>query len=91
MSNALLEYMAAGRAIVATDVGANARVVRDGQEGLIVPPGNDGALDGAIRTDAHRSRSRPAMRAAARETSREPNRLAGKLWCVALKSSSCTL
>jgi glycosyltransferase involved in cell wall biosynthesis len=48
MSNALLEYMAAGRAIVATDVGANARVIRDGIDGLIVPPGNDAALQGAI-------------------------------------------
>jgi glycosyltransferase involved in cell wall biosynthesis len=49
MSNALLEYMAAGRAIVATDVGSNAYVVRDGREGLIVPTGNDRALGGAIR------------------------------------------
>lgn len=35
MSNALLEAMAAGRAIVATDVGANARLVRDRVDGLI--------------------------------------------------------
>jgi glycosyltransferase involved in cell wall biosynthesis len=49
MSNALLEYMAAGRAIVATDVGANARLVRPGREGLIVPPGNDMALSNAMR------------------------------------------
>jgi glycosyltransferase involved in cell wall biosynthesis len=49
MSNALLEYMAAGRAIVATDVGANARLVRDGREGLIVPAGDDVALAAAIR------------------------------------------
>jgi len=48
MSNALLEYMAAGRAIVATDVGANATVIRQGIEGLIVPPGNEVALRGAI-------------------------------------------
>jgi glycosyltransferase involved in cell wall biosynthesis len=44
MSNAILEYMAAGRAIVATDVGANARLVRDGREGLIVPPRDEKAL-----------------------------------------------
>lgn len=49
MSNALLEYMAAGRAIVATDVGANARLMRSSHEGLIVPPGDDRALVGAIR------------------------------------------
>jgi glycosyltransferase involved in cell wall biosynthesis len=48
MSNALLEYMATGRAIVATDVGSNARMVRPGREGLIVPQGDDAALTGAI-------------------------------------------
>jgi len=48
MSNALLEYMAAGRAIVATDVGSNSRLVRHEREGLIVPPGNDEALAKAI-------------------------------------------
>jgi glycosyltransferase involved in cell wall biosynthesis len=40
MSNALLEYMAAGRAIVATDVGANSTLIRDSEHGLIVPPDN---------------------------------------------------
>jgi glycosyltransferase involved in cell wall biosynthesis len=49
MSNALLEYMASGRAIVATDVGANTRLVENGVHGLIVPPKNDEALAQAIR------------------------------------------
>ena len=40
--------MAAGRAIVATDVGANARLVRHEIDGLIVPPGDDRALASAI-------------------------------------------
>jgi L-malate glycosyltransferase len=48
MSNALLEYMAAGRAIVATDVGSNGRVVRHEREGLIVARGDDEALAKAI-------------------------------------------
>jgi glycosyltransferase involved in cell wall biosynthesis len=48
LSNALLEYMAAGRAIVATDVGANATVLRHQRDGLIVPPGNVAALTAAI-------------------------------------------
>ncbi len=48
MSNALLEYMAAGRAVVATDVGSNAAVVQHEASGLIVPPGDDGAIVGAI-------------------------------------------
>jgi glycosyltransferase involved in cell wall biosynthesis len=48
MSNALLEYMAAGRAIVATDVGANARLIENQRHGLIVPPVDDGELAKAI-------------------------------------------
>lgn len=49
LSNALLEYMAAARAIVATDVGANATVVRHRRDGLIVPPGDRPALATAIQ------------------------------------------
>jgi glycosyltransferase involved in cell wall biosynthesis len=48
MSNALLEYMSAGRAVVATDVGANAKLVQHGKSGLIVPPGDGAALVDAI-------------------------------------------
>lgn len=48
MSNALLEYMSAGRAVIATDVGANAELVRHGRDGLIVPAGDSPALVGAI-------------------------------------------
>lgn len=48
MSNALLEYMAAGRAIVATDVGANSRLIESGKHGAIVPPGDDDAITAAI-------------------------------------------
>ncbi|MFL5341645.1 MAG: glycosyltransferase, partial [Gemmataceae bacterium] len=48
MSNALLEYMAAGRAIIATRVGANEQLVRDGEDGLLIPPGDDERLAGAL-------------------------------------------
>ena len=48
MSNALLEYMAAGRAVIATDVGANARVLENGRCGLIVPPKDETALVDAL-------------------------------------------
>lgn len=44
LSNAVLEYMAAARPVVATDVGANAKLVRHGRDGIIVPPGDDTAL-----------------------------------------------
>ncbi len=48
MSNALLEFMAAGRPVVATRVGANAQVLEDGKNGLLVPPGDDELLADAI-------------------------------------------
>ncbi len=48
MSNALLEYMAAGRAIVATDVGANAKLIRHRREGWIAPDSKPGSLADAI-------------------------------------------
>lgn len=44
MSNALLEYMSAGRAVIATDVGANGSLVRHRKDGLIVPPGDEAGL-----------------------------------------------
>ncbi len=48
MSNALLEYMAAGCAIVATEVGANPRIISNKLHGLLVPAKNDAALAGAL-------------------------------------------
>ncbi|MBA4187162.1 MAG: hypothetical protein C0467_04005 [Planctomycetaceae bacterium] len=48
MSNSLLEYMASGRAVIATDVGANAQLVRHGKDGLIVPASNPEAIADAI-------------------------------------------
>ncbi len=48
LSNALLEYMLRGCAVVATAVGGNLDVVRDGETGLLVPPGNEIALASAI-------------------------------------------
>ena len=48
LSLALVEAMGAGRAVVATDVGGNPEVVRDGQNGLLVPPNDVGALADAI-------------------------------------------
>ena len=50
MSNALLEYMAAGRAVIATDVGANAKLLDGGKCGLLVPPNDESALVDALGT-----------------------------------------
>ena len=47
-SNALLQAMATGRAVVATRVGGNAALVADEMTGLLVPPADAGALAAAI-------------------------------------------
>jgi glycosyltransferase involved in cell wall biosynthesis len=46
--NAVLEAMALGTPLAATDVGGTSQLVRDGIEGLIVPPGRLDALTRAI-------------------------------------------
>ena len=48
LSNALLEMMAAGLPAVATAVGGNIDVVRDGTNGLLVPPADPERLAAAI-------------------------------------------
>lgn len=45
---ALLEAMASGPAIVSTGVGGVPEVVRPGEDGLLVPPGDAGALAAAV-------------------------------------------
>jgi glycosyltransferase involved in cell wall biosynthesis len=48
MPNAVLEYMAAARPIVATAVGATPELIEDGAHGLLVPPGDAAALARAV-------------------------------------------
>ncbi len=48
LSNALLEYMAAGRPIVATAVGGNVELIEDNVNGLLVPPNDPAAVAQAI-------------------------------------------
>jgi glycosyltransferase involved in cell wall biosynthesis len=44
LSNAIIEYMACGLPVVATDVGGNRELVIPGENGYLAPPGNPGAL-----------------------------------------------
>ncbi len=44
----IMEAMASGRSIVATDVGGNSEILRSGEFGLLVPAKDPGALAGAV-------------------------------------------
>ena len=67
MSNALLEYMASGRAIVATDVGANRQLIDNEIHGLIVAPKDENSLVSAIEQCIQNPEMCREMGAAARK------------------------
>jgi sugar transferase (PEP-CTERM/EpsH1 system associated) len=50
ISNTILEAMASGLPVVATRVGGNHELVREGETGMLVPPADPVALAAAIRT-----------------------------------------
>ncbi len=64
-SNAVLEAMAAGLPCVVTDVGGNPEAVRDGIDGLVVPPRAPDALAAALIRMALDATARDVMGAAA--------------------------
>ena len=63
----LLEAAAAGRAIVATDTPGCREVIKDGVEGLLVPPGDSPALATVLRRLIKNPDERKAMGAAGRD------------------------
>jgi L-malate glycosyltransferase len=71
MSNAVLEYMAAARPIVATAVGATPEVIAHGRHGLLVPPDDPKTLAGAIGQLLSDSAQAERLAAAARRRVRQ--------------------
>lgn len=68
LPNALLEGMACGCAIVATEVGGIPDVICPGENGLLVPPGEVNALANAITELIQSPERRAALGQAARQT-----------------------
>lgn len=70
-SNALVEALASGLAVIATNVGGNAEAVRDGKDGLIIPPVRLEALQRSAERLVGEPAFRSALRASARERARD--------------------
>ncbi len=68
---AVMEAMAAGLPVIATEVGALREEVEAGVNGLIVPPGEAGAVREAVRSLAGDAPRRHAMAAASRRLAEE--------------------
>ncbi|MBI3743258.1 MAG: glycosyltransferase family 4 protein, partial [Chloroflexi bacterium] len=66
----LLEAMAAGKPVIASNIPGYATLVRDGDQGLLVPPKDDAALASAIVRLANNPELRQAMGARGREFSK---------------------
>jgi glycosyltransferase involved in cell wall biosynthesis len=67
MSNTLLEAMACSVPPVASRVGGNAEIVRDGLDGLLFPSDDEAALCNALAQLVHDGTRRAHMGAASRE------------------------
>jgi glycosyltransferase involved in cell wall biosynthesis len=66
-SLAVLEAMAARRAVVSSAIGGTEELVEDGRSGLLVPPGDSEALRGALERAIGDASLREGLAAAARE------------------------
>jgi glycosyltransferase involved in cell wall biosynthesis len=63
--HAVVEALAVGTPVIATAVGGVGEIVRDGENGLLVPPGDAAALAAAIRRLVHEDGLRERLAAAA--------------------------
>lgn len=68
---AIVEAMAAGRPVVATTVGGIPEIVRHGETGLLVPPGDPGSLAWAVRQLLDHPDRAATMGALGRQRARE--------------------
>jgi len=67
-SNALLEYMACGKAVIATRVGGNVEIIKDGKNGFLVPVGDIKTLAERILTLLNDNTLRDKFGTSARHT-----------------------
>jgi glycosyltransferase involved in cell wall biosynthesis len=71
LPNVLLEAMAMGKPVVASQLGGVPLVIRDGENGLLCPPGDAAALSEALRSLIADGERRKAFGAAARRVAEE--------------------
>src|SRR5262249_18785106 len=79
--HALVEALAVGTPVVATAVGGGPEIVRDGENGILVPPGDPDALAEGIRR-ALAERERLAAAAPASVERFAPERAYGRLAAI---------
>lgn len=70
-SNSILEYMLAGLPVVATRVGGNPEIIRDGENGYLVPPGDPRSMADKIMLLLGEKGQRTTLGQEARSTVRE--------------------
>ena len=70
LSHVLIEALSLGVPIVATRVGGNPEVVTDGEDGLLIPSGDDTALENAIARIVSDAELRTRLSARARESAK---------------------
>lgn len=71
LSNAVLEYMAAGLVPVATKTGGNSEIIEDGKNGFLIPPHDHVAIIEVVKTLRADTSKFEAMSFSAQQTIRE--------------------